>query len=141
MKVLFAVTMSAMLVGGTIVFAQQPKRPMPHGPGGMPMERELSKGAFELQVRVSPEAVAAGEELILIAKITSRTAPHTRVTVAFYRGHEKVEAVQGVIPPYLSETVSFRWKAEAGIQTLSVVLASAVGMEFARWEKMLEVKP
>lgn len=107
----------------------------------MPLKRELTPGAFDLRVTVSPDAVKAGEELVLTATITSKTAPHARLKVMFYRGDQKADEVQGVVPPYRSGTVSFRWKAETGSHALKVVLASALGVEFARWQRTLEVKP
>ncbi|MFQ5851890.1 MAG: hypothetical protein ACE5JU_15065 [Candidatus Binatia bacterium] len=138
----------AFMAGGAVTFISMqyfriPWRWMPHGPGmrgGMGVDRQLSSEAFGLKVSVSPQTIRAGEEAVLTAHITSKTAPHARTKISFFLNDRKMEELEGVVPPYQSETVNFRWQAEAGKHTLRVILASAVGVEFARWDTTLEVR-
>ena len=145
-KTLFMILI-AFFLGGGVVFVGQyfrvPWRWMPHGPtgmrGGMGADRQLSSEAFGLKVSVSPQIVKAGEEVVLTVQVTSKTAPHARTKASFFVDDKKLEELEGVIPPYQSEMVNFRWRAETGKHTLKVILASAVGIEFTRWDTTLEV--
>ena len=146
-KTLFMVII-AFIAGGAVTFISMqyfriPWRWMPHGPsgmrGGMPTDRQLSGQPFDLNVSLSPQTVKAGEEAVLAVNITSKTAPHARTKISFFVDDKKLEELEGVIPPYQSEMVNFRWRAEAGKHALKVILASAVGIEFTRWDATLEV--
>jgi len=139
----------AFIAGGAVTFISMqyfriPWRWMQHGPtgmrGGMHTERKLASEAFGLKVSVSPRIVKAGEEVVLTAQVASKTAPHARTKISFFVDDKKLEELEGVIPPYQSETVNFRWRAETGQHTLKVILASAVGVEFARWDTTVEVR-
>ena len=122
---------------------------MPHGPTGfdtnagmdmgMGTDRQLTSDVFDLDVNISPEKPKVDEEMKISAKITSKTAPHARTVVSFLVDGEKLEELQGVIPPFQSEVAEFTWQTEAGMHKLELVLASAVGIEFARWERTIDI--
>ncbi|MFQ5852390.1 MAG: hypothetical protein ACE5JU_17635 [Candidatus Binatia bacterium] len=146
-KTLFMIII-AFIAGGAVVFVSMqyfriPWRWMPHGPtgmrSGMGVDRRLSSEAFGLKVSVSPQTIRAGEEVVLTAQVISKTAPHARTKISFFVDDKKLEELEGVIPPYQANTADFRWRAEAGKHTLQVILASAVGIEFTRWDTTLEV--
>lgn len=153
---------------GAFAYAIVVKRQMPHGPAGFetqePVQQEAQQetgtpqgteslgtfpgmgerqvageSPFALKVSLSSESPAPGEEVTINAQITSQTAPHARTKVSLYQNGEPVREVEGVIPPYQTETATFTWSAAKGVHTLKVVVASAVGVEFASWEETLEI--
>ena len=142
-RVFIVVVAFSVGIGVTFVAVRYFWRPIPpiSMPGGMENIPRLSSDGFDLKVSVSPKTIRAGKEAVLTAKITSKSVPHARTKISFFLDDKKLEEFEGVLPPYQSETVNFRWRAEAGNHTLRVILASPVGVEFARWVETLEVAP
>ncbi|MFQ5913074.1 MAG: hypothetical protein ACE5JS_07820 [Nitrospinota bacterium] len=107
----------------------------------MRFERKVTGDNFDL-VALLPEVLPkAGEELKVTFQIRSKTAPHTRLTLAFFVDGQEISSLKGVVPPYQTASADFTWRAKAGRHRLGAKLSSALKVVIETWEAKIEIPP
>ena len=123
-------------------------RIMDHGPAGFDQQRQvmdgmridsqIEEGAFSVVLDLSQQA-KSGEEIELIATVTSNTAPHSRAVLTFFVDDDEIESMEGLIPPYQTSEAKITWLAESGEHKIKAVVSSAAGVVYDEDEKNISV--
>lgn len=129
-----SLTAAFLLSSPHIVLASFHGEMTPHRMPGMPFEREVTGEHFDMVATLPKVLPVAGKDLKVTFQVKSKTAPHTRLMLAFFVDGQKISSLEGVVPPYQSASTEFTWRTTPGRHRLAAKLSSALGVVIADWK-------